>query len=108
MSVRQRRRDLAVLRVMGFARRDLVTTVAWAATTLGLVAVGVGVPLGVIAGRAAWSWFTARQGFVAAPRTPLLALAIAAPITVVLANAVALLPGLQAASIRPAAVLRDE
>src|SRR5207249_552311 len=54
-SLRRRRRDLAVLRTLGFTSGQLSQTVAWQATTLALVALVLGLPLGVAAGRWAWT-----------------------------------------------------
>ena len=41
-SVRQRRRDLALLKTMGFVRRQLAAAVAWQATVAALVGIVVG------------------------------------------------------------------
>ena len=67
VSVRDRRRDLAILRVMGFRRRQLAATVRWQA--LGIIAVGVvvGIPLGTIAGRYAWRRFAEGLGLAPGP-----------------------------------------
>ena len=42
--VRRRRRDLAVLKTLGFDRRGIRRIVAWQATTLTLAALGIGLP----------------------------------------------------------------
>ena len=72
-SVRHRRRDLAVLRALGFARRQVAATVAWQATTVAVIALAIGLPLGVAAGR--WLWSLVAEGLAtpAAPVTPALA-----------------------------------
>ena len=54
-AVRRRRRDLAVLEVLGASRRSLRSVGLFQALTVALIAVVVGVPLGVVVGRAAWS-----------------------------------------------------
>ena len=46
-SVRRRRRDLALLKSLGFTQAQLTTTVAWQASVIALIGVVVGVPLGV-------------------------------------------------------------
>ena len=56
-SVRQRRRDLALLKTIGFVRRQLAAAVAWQATVAALVGIVVGIPLGVVAGRWLWDLF---------------------------------------------------
>ena len=48
VSVARRRREVGLLKVLGFVNRQVVSTVAWQATTLALVGIVVGVPLGVI------------------------------------------------------------
>jgi hypothetical protein len=50
-SVRRRRRDLAILKTLGFERIQVSQTVAWQATTFALLATLVGVPLGIAGGR---------------------------------------------------------
>ena len=46
-AVRRRRRDLALLKTLGFDRRQVQATVAWQATTMGVVGLLVGIPIGV-------------------------------------------------------------
>ena len=46
-SVRRRRQDLAVLKTIGFTRRQLAATVAWQATVAAIVGSAVGIPLGI-------------------------------------------------------------
>jgi hypothetical protein len=107
-SVRRRRRDLAVLKTLGFVRRQVSATVAWQATTLAALALVVGLPLGVAAGR--WAWLLVNQGLgsAAGPVTPTLAVLAVAPATILVANLVAALPARAAAATRPAVVLRSE
>jgi hypothetical protein len=107
-SVRRRRRDLAVLKTLGFVGRQVSSLVGWQATTVGLVALGAGLPLGVAAGRWAWSLVADGLGIAPEPVTPLLAVALAVPAVVVLANLAAFLPARAATRIRPAVALRAE
>jgi hypothetical protein len=107
-AVHRRRRDLAILKTLGFVRGQISATVAWQATTFALVAVLFGLPLGVAAGR--WAWrLTAEQLGVASPPVspPLPILAIAAG-AVVTANLIAAPPGWVAGRLRPAPVLHSE
>ena len=48
-SIRRRRRDLAILKTLGFTHGEVGRTVAWQATTLAAVTLAVGVPLGIAA-----------------------------------------------------------
>lgn len=107
-AVRRRRHDLAVLRALGFRPLQVASCVAWLAITVAVVALALGIPLGVAAGR--WSWR------LVADATPLLYVApvaatvilAAAPASLVLANLMAALPARKAARLRPADVLRAE
>jgi ABC-type lipoprotein release transport system permease subunit len=107
-SVRRRRRELALLKVLGFVRSQVQATVAWQASTLAVVAGLIGVPLGVAAGRTAWDVFAERLGVPPRPVMPVLAIALLVPLLLVLANVVAAVPGRVAARMRPAAALRTE
>jgi ABC-type lipoprotein release transport system permease subunit len=107
-SVRRRRRDLAVLKTLGFVRRQISATVAWQATTVALIALAVGLPLGVALGRWTWSLLIDRIGLGAEPVTPWPVLLDAATATVLVANLVAAWPGRMAARTRPALALRSE
>ena len=107
-SVRRRRRDLALLKTLGFTRRQLAATVAWQASisvTLGAV---VGVPLGIFIGRALWDRFANAIHVVPEPTVPALTIALIALGALVLANLVAAIPGRQAARTQTALLLHAE
>jgi ABC-type lipoprotein release transport system permease subunit len=107
-SVRRRRHDLAVLKTLGFVRRQVALTVAWQATTLAALAAVIGIPLGTAAGRWAWTLFADQQGVVSEPVMPLLSTLLLLPAALLLANLVAAIPGRFAARTSPALVLRSE
>jgi len=107
-SIRRRRRDLAVLKTMGFVRRQVSAAVAWQATTLVLIALLVGLPVGIAAGRWIWQVFADRIGIAPDPRVPVLLLALSVPVALVVANLLAAGPGLVASRLKPAPVLRTE
>ena len=107
-AVRRRRRDLAVLKTLGFGRRQLAATVAWQASVLALLAVVVGIPLGIAAGRWAWKIFADSLGVVYEPVVPVALVAAVVPAALVLANLVAAVPGWMAARTQAATVLRAE
>src|SRR5262249_53320630 len=73
-SVRRRRRDLAVLKPLGFDRRQVRASVAWQATTLALIGLIFGVPVGVLVGAAAWRVVADRIGISTTATIPLLGL----------------------------------
>ena len=105
--VRGRRRELMLLRAFGFRRRDLAGTVLWQSAVTGLLALAIGLPLGVVAGRLTWNALAESLGVAPEPRTPATLLALAVGV-MVLAALVALVPGAMAARIRPANALRSE
>ena len=63
-SVRRCRRDLALLRVMGFVERQLSAAVAWHASVTATVGVVIGIPLGIVLGRWLWTLFADEIGAV--------------------------------------------
>lgn len=105
-SVRRRRRDLAVLKVLGFGRRHVLATVAWQSSAFVITGLIVGVPLGVAVGRWSWHLFANQLGVPPEPVTPVIALVLLFPAAVLLANVIAAVPGRVAAQTGPAAVLR--
>lgn len=107
-SVRRHRRDLAVLRALGFARGQVSATVARQATTSAVIALAVGLPLGVGAGRWAWQLVADGIGTPAGAVTPVLAIALTVPAVVLVANALAALPARRATRTVPAVALRAE
>jgi len=107
-SVHRRRRDLALLRALGFLRRQLMATIAWQASVVALVGVVLGVPLGIIVGRWLWTLFANSVDAVPEPTVPVLTVVIVSLSSLVLANLVAALPGRSAARTSTAEVLRGE
>jgi hypothetical protein len=106
-SVRRRRRDLAILKTVGFVTSQVRATVAWQATALACAGLIVGVPLGLLAGRWAWILFASQVAIVPAPViSPLTLLAI--PVVLLVANAIAAIPAWSAARTQPAVILRSE
>jgi hypothetical protein len=107
-SVRHRRRDLAVLKALGFLRGQVSLTVVWQASTLVALALAIGVPVGVAAGRWIWLAVAEQVGVVPEPVLPAALLAMLAVATVLVANLVAAVPAWMAARTRPATVLWAE
>ena len=105
-SVRRRRRQLALLRVLGFTRRQLTMTVAWQATTIAAVGLLVGMPLGIAAGRGFWTLFAHAISAVSEPVVPASATLLVAAGTLVLANLVAAVPGRAARGVQTMTLLR--
>jgi len=107
-SVRRRRRDLALLKTLGFTRRQLAATVAWQSTVVAVVGLIIGVPLGIAAGRWLWVLFAHQLSTVPEPVIPAASITLAAVAALVLANLVAAVPGRQAARTPAALLLRAE
>ena len=107
-SVRRRRRDFALLKTLGFTRRQLAAAVAWQSSAIAAVGLVVGVPAGIAAGRWLWLAFAHELSAVPDPVVPAGSIALAAVAALVLANLVAALPGRAAARTPAAIVLRAE
>jgi hypothetical protein len=107
-SIRRRRRDIAVLKTLGFTRGQVIATVASQATTIVTIGLLVGLPLGVGVGRFAWNVFAEDLGVVPEAVTPIGVTALVVPAAMLLANLIAALPAWTAAQTRPALVLRAE
>jgi hypothetical protein len=106
--VSRRYRDLALLKTLGLVRSQLLGVVCWQATALAAASLLAGLPLGVLAGRWAWTVFASSAGVAAQADVPVTLVLLAIPATVLLANLIAVGPGWTAARIPAATVLRSE
>jgi ABC-type antimicrobial peptide transport system permease subunit len=107
-SIRRRRRDLAVLRSLGFGRRHVLTVVATQAVVLLLSAVLIGVPIGVVAGRLLWTVFADSLGVPSPPVVPVAAIVTGTASLLLLSAVISLVPGALAGRIPAAEALRIE
>ncbi len=107
-SVRQRRRELALLKSLGLCARQIRAIIAWQTSTILVIAVAVGVPLGVAAGQWAWTSFANSIGVVPTPVVPRLSLLIGVALLLLVGNLLASVPAWLAARIAPAATFRTE
>ena len=107
-SVRERRRQLALLKALGLTRRQVREAIAWQATIILLVAIIVGVPLGIAAGRWAWTSFAASLGVVPVTVIPGQALLAGFIGLLVAGNLLTAIPASVAARTRAAVALRAE
>jgi hypothetical protein len=108
VSVGRRRRETGLLKVLGFVRRQTAFAMSWQTTTVAVVGLVVGLPLGIAAGRLGWDVFAGYVGFVAVPVVVAWGLIALAAATIAVANLLAAGPAIAAARIRPAAALRAE
>ena len=108
VSVSERRRELALLRTLGFTRAQLRSTVGWHAAVVVAVSLLVGLPLGLAAGRLLWRWFEDSLYAASPAEVPWVWLVVAVPAALLVGQLVAAVPGHRAAGTRPAVALREE
>jgi ABC-type lipoprotein release transport system permease subunit len=106
--VRRRRRELAILKTLGFVRSQVSATVAWQGSTLIGAALIVGIPLGIAAGRWSWTAFANQLGVAPDPVLHLSAVLLMIPAALLIGNAIAAVPGRSAARNNPAPTLHSE
>jgi ABC-type antimicrobial peptide transport system permease subunit len=107
-SVRRRRRDLALLKALGFDRHQTQATIAWQATTMGVVALAIGLPVGVALGKLAWRLVASGLGVTTTAPLPVAAVLLTIPIAIAVVNVLAYIPGRTAARTPAAVALRAE
>lgn len=108
LSSRRRRHEIAVLRALGFVRRQVCTSTIAQAVTVMVIGLSVGVPLGLIIGRWTWQFSVRDLGII---DTPVLPWAFVVPIAVAFLAGSAVLawyPGRWATREQPSAALREE
>jgi ABC-type antimicrobial peptide transport system permease subunit len=101
-SARRRRRELAVLKALGLTRRQLRDVISWQTTTILVIALAIGFPLGVAVGRSTWDAFAASIGVVPVAVIPLVTLILGLLVLLAVGNVLTAAPGVFAAH-RPAA-----
>jgi hypothetical protein len=107
-SVRRRRRELALLKILGFTRRQVAAAIWWQSTVATAVGTAVGVPLGVVLGRFLWDLFAHEIYAVPSPDVPIWSILIIVVSALILANVVAAIPGRVAARTPTALLLRAD
>jgi ABC-type lipoprotein release transport system permease subunit len=107
-SVRRRRREIALLKTLGFVRRQLAFAVAWQSSIAVSIGVVIGVPVGIVLGRILWDLFAHEIDAVPVPSVPGLIIVLIVVGALALANVVAAIPGRMAAGTSTALVLREE
>jgi predicted lysophospholipase L1 biosynthesis ABC-type transport system permease subunit len=107
-TVSRRGHDLAILRSIGFTRRDSRLAIAWQSTMLAIVGLLVGVPLGIIVGRGLWKQTAEDFPVVYVPPLALFGVLLVVPVAIAIANVLAAGPAHAATRVRPAEALRTE
>jgi hypothetical protein len=105
---RRRRRELVLLKTLGFERRQVRATIAWQATTLTVLGLAVGIPLGAVFGNLVWGFVADGLGVSAPTVVPVLALTAVIGGALVIVNLLAFLPAVAAARAPIGRALRSE
>jgi hypothetical protein len=108
VSARRQRGLFATLRSMGFRRSQVRRSVVLESLALVAASAAVGIPLGIVIGRTAWSAAVGDLGMIDTPTTPVLLLFGVVGVALLVGLAVAAIPAWSAARGRPAQVLRTE
>jgi hypothetical protein len=106
--VRRRRRDLALLKALGFTRRQVSATVSWHASIVVLMGLVIGVPAGLLIGRLTWKLFADQLDVVAEPAVSVIGVAVIVVGSLLATNAFGALMSRQARKVSTALALRDE
>ena len=107
-AIRRRRRDLAILKLLGFVPRQVRSAVAWQATTFVATALLIGLPIGIVVGRIVFAAFERQLGTLVEPVTPWVPILLIIPAAIALSNVIAALPAAIAGRMKPAPALRAE
>ena len=106
VSVSSRRQEIVLLKVLGFVNDQIASMVSWQATTLALAGSVIGVPLGIVVGRAAWHAFANNLGAVPVSVVPVWLVGLLVVGVLVVANLIAVAPAMVATPSRPRDLLR--
>ena len=106
VSVSRRRREVGLLKVVGFVNRQVASTVAWQATTLAVAGIVVGVPVGIVVGQAVWREFANNLGAVPVSVVPVWLIGLLIAGVLLGANLIAVAPALVATRSKPRDLLR--
>jgi hypothetical protein len=107
VSVSRRRRQYALLRVLGMYRRQVAATLCWQSVTVSLIGVVLGVPLGVAIGRTVWHAFAIKLGVVPVDVVSTVAMLLLVAGIVIAALVLSLVPSALSTRVQPAEALRE-
>src|SRR5207244_580105 len=99
LTIRRRRKDLAILKTLGFAGRQVRATVAWLAVAIVAPALLLGLPLGVAAGWLGWRFFARYLAVVPEPIAPAAGILLVAVAVVAVTTVIAAAPAQLAARV---------
>jgi hypothetical protein len=107
VSVSRRRRQFALLRVLGMYRRQVASTLCWQSVTVAIVGVVLGVPLGIAVGRTVWHAFAIKLGVVPAEVVQIEALLWLVAAIVIGGLVLSIIPSVLSTRVHPAEALRE-
>jgi ABC-type antimicrobial peptide transport system permease subunit len=107
VALRRRRREVALLKALGFDRGAVGRTVVLQAVSLASLSVVVGVPVGLVVGRVAWRGVARTIGVLSGPITPI-SVVLAAVLVIAVAAMSSLSAARRARSVAVADILRTE
>jgi putative ABC transport system permease protein len=108
MTAAQRRGELAVLRALGFTRGQIGVVISSAATSFAVVALAIGIPLGLLAGRFGWKAVADTLYLAPSPQMPIIATLLVALGLLVFSAALAIVPARLSVRRSPGESLRTE
>jgi ABC-type antimicrobial peptide transport system permease subunit len=106
--VQRRRRQIAILKTLGFVRRQVLALTGWQAGTFAALSLAAGIPLGIVAGRVAWQLFANELGIGTTWVIPVTSVLLCIPAALVIALLAAAGPAWFASRIEPAKAFRTE
>lgn len=107
VSIRGRQHELAVLRSLGFTRRQVAASVRWQAITIGVASLTLGIPGGMLLGRWVWRLLSSNIGLSAAPVSELWPLVVVGVGVISVTVLLSVVPGWRALRTRPSVALGD-
>ncbi len=105
VSVARRRREIGLLKALGFVKIQVGAAVCWQATTVAFVGIIVGIPCGIAVGQVVWRAFATNLGAVPVSLVPVGVIAAVGVGVLVVANLLAAGPALAAARSKTAGQL---
>jgi hypothetical protein len=108
LTTRLRRRELATLRAIGATLRTGVAIISFQSLAILLIAVVVGIPIGLAAGRTTWAPIARRAHLIFAPSVGFGWLMLLCGLAAAGAALATVVPAFRAARLRPAEALRTE
>jgi ABC-type antimicrobial peptide transport system permease subunit len=107
-TIRRRTHEFAVLRALGLERRPTRLILNAQGTSIAVIGLAIGLPLGLAIGRRAWSWVSGAISIQDEAPVITTVLLLSLPVTLLVVNGLAVLPGRRLARMRLADELRAE